>query len=173
MISQEHITAVYELVTAAQAIIDLYVSLDITTLMALPGFLYTSRAAYANYVLAKLYIAVTAAGNTYGVIIDATMIQMEESTRKLVTLSESVHAVDRDCAAARILRASKRMLEWYQLYTASLMPTPGASLAAAQPYVTENWNLQYTESAADFGLDALFTDPILDESIASPLHYPV
>lgn len=167
MISQDHITAIYELVTAVQAVIDIYVSLDITTLMALPGLLYTSRAAYANYILAKLHIAVTAAGNTFSSIIEAPLLQMEFYTEKLVALCERIHAVDRDCAAARILRASKRMLEWYELYTASVIHDPGTSMSMAQPDV---WTMQGMDSAADFGLDILFT---VDEFAVSALHYPV
>ncbi|EME49348.1 hypothetical protein DOTSEDRAFT_68208 [Dothistroma septosporum NZE10] len=172
-LNQDHIIAVYELVTAVQAIIDIYVSLDITTLMALPGFLYTSRAAYANFILAKLYIAVTGIGNSFSSIIDSSLLQVEEYTQKLVSLGERVHAADCDSAAARILRASRRMLEWYRLYTDSLLPNLSTALAANQAVLPENWNLQLTDSAADFGLDTLFTEPLLDQSLASTFPYQI
>lgn len=73
LVTQDHITALFELTSAVQAMIDLYSNLDTETMVAMPGFLHSSRAAYALFLLAKLYIATTAPENSFGSVFDGSM----------------------------------------------------------------------------------------------------
>lgn len=77
-VTQDHITALFELTAAVQAMIDLYTSLDTETLTAMPGFLHSSRAAYALFILAKLFVATMAPGNTFGAVLDGNMTLVGE-----------------------------------------------------------------------------------------------
>lgn len=77
-VTQDHITALFELTTAAQAMIDVFTSTDTDTLAAMPGFLHSSRAAYALFILAKIYVATAAPGNTFGAVLDPNMTLVGE-----------------------------------------------------------------------------------------------
>lgn len=77
-VTQDHITALFELTTSVQAMIDIYASHDADTLTAMPGFLHSSRAAYALFILAKIYVATAALGNTLGAVLDPSMTLVGE-----------------------------------------------------------------------------------------------
>jgi len=183
VVTQDHITAVYELISATHAMIDIFVAFETPTLIALSGLFVASRAAYANYLLAKLYIATTVPGNTLGSIVDASIIRAEEYNNKLVDASSRVSTVDVRCSCARILGSANRMREWYASYNASLYSDGGLLNAAAglqfDSYLAGNalppvdgtgstsqketeWEtfFRFSDSAADFGLDILFTEPV-------------
>ncbi|EME88868.1 uncharacterized protein MYCFIDRAFT_62803 [Pseudocercospora fijiensis CIRAD86] len=181
VVSEEHITAVYELVVALHAIIDTLVSFDTHTLLALPGLMFASRAAYALYLLAKLYIALTVPGGTLGAIIETRLLALTEYAEKLCKVGDRIRAVEKHSAPARILNSARRTLEWYLSYNSSLisdfgihLPSSRASETAsthdvastAQPPATDYQSLyQLSESDADFGLDFLFAEPLsLDQT---------
>lgn len=92
--SQQHITAVYELVSAIHAMIDIYSSFDEHSLLACSGTLLGARAAYANYILAKIYIALTAPGSTLGAVVDPSMLRIDEHCTMLVEAGAKVKLVD-------------------------------------------------------------------------------
>lgn len=189
VVTQDHITAVYELLSATHAMIDVFASFDAQTLTALSGLFVTSRVAYANYVLAKLYIATTMPGNTLGSIVDSTIIRADEYNDKLFDAMSRVGAVDDRCSSARILGTASRMREWYASYNNNLYsedgllnPTTGLQFdsylpaigvppvtgAASPTQKAADWEtfFRFSDSAADFGLDILFAEPMpgLDEA---------
>lgn len=92
--SQQHITAVYELVSAVHAMIDIYATFDTMSLLAYSGMILSARAAYANYLLVRLYIATTAPKNTLSTIIDPSMLRVEEYCGMLAEAGVRVKAVD-------------------------------------------------------------------------------
>lgn len=143
--------------------------------------------AYANFVLAKLYIAVTAPGNTLGTILEPSIIRAEEYGEKMIDLGTRVKAIDERCAPARMLTAATRMKEWYQLYKTtflstmsgdlSMEPTTTAPLDASaftNGFTSQNpsdWTFQFSDSAADFGLEILFAEPLPFDSSLHPLAF--
>ncbi|KXT03590.1 hypothetical protein AC578_9986 [Pseudocercospora eumusae] len=181
VVGQEHITAVYELVVALHGIIDTLVSFDTNTLLALPGLMFASRAAYALYLLAKLYIALTIPSGTLGTIIETRMLSLTEYAEKLCKVGDRVRAIEQHSAPARILNSARRTLEWYLSYNSTLISDfgidPTSSCASetasthhmasiAHPPASDYQSLyQLSESNADFGLDFLFAEPLsLDQT---------
>lgn len=140
--------------------------------------------AYANYVLAKLYIAVTAPGNTLGSILDASTLRTEEYCEKMIDLGIRVKAIDERCAPARMLTAALRIQEWYTLYKSSVLAPINSGLSVnsnALPLDTNllgtglgsqnpsDWTFQFSDSAADFGLDILFAEPLPFDNSLNPM----
>ncbi|KAF7195592.1 hypothetical protein HII31_03186 [Pseudocercospora fuligena] len=181
VVGQEHITAVYELVVALHGIIDTFVSFDTSTLLALPGLMFASRAAYALYLLAKLYIALTIPGGTLGAIIETRRLALTEYAEKLCKVGDRVRAIEQHSAPARILNSARRTLEWYLSYNSTLISDFG--IDATSSYASETASThdmastvpapaadyqslyQLSESNADFGLDFLFAEPLsLDQT---------
>lgn len=124
IVTQDHITALFELTTAVQAMIDLFSSLDVGTLVVMSGFLHSARAAYALFILAKLLVATTAPGNTFGTVLDGSMLLVGEYADKLIENGSRVRAVDDRCAPARILFAAVSVKEWYLNFTGSIASFP-------------------------------------------------
>ncbi|SMR42270.1 unnamed protein product [Zymoseptoria tritici ST99CH_1E4] len=183
-VTEEHITAIFELTTAAQGMLEIILAFDTRTLLALPGLLFTPRAAYALSILAKLYIAVSAPGSTLGVTIDGSMLLVGEYADKMIAAGKACRDIDERCVPARIMFAAISIKEWYLNFsgilsetadvnapgTASLQPlnklqpiTPFAEIPSAIDATLDerpnDWNayLQYgVGDNADFGFDMLF-----------------
>lgn len=180
IVTQDHITAVYELLAALHAIIDTITSLDARTLIALPSLMYAWQATYANYVLAKLYIAITAPGNTLGSILEPCTLRAEEYCDKLAALGIRVKAVEEYCAPAQMLVGTIRLRDWYTSYNSSLLS--GNGLAAEmnnfevsvstpntglQTQPAAAWTSLLPDNATEFGLDMLFAEPITFETFVN------
>ncbi|CZT17191.1 uncharacterized protein RCC_03023 [Ramularia collo-cygni] len=117
IVTQDQITALFELTTAAQAMIDLFSSLDVEILAVMSGYLHSSRAAYALFILAKLSVATMAPGNTFGAVLDGNMLLVGHYADKLIDNGTRVRAIDERCAPARILLAADSVKEWYLNFT--------------------------------------------------------
>jgi hypothetical protein len=179
-VTEEYITAVFELTSSAQAMLDVFLSLDTTTVMALPGLLFSPRAAYALFILAKLFIATSAPGSTLGVALDGSMLLVGDYADRMIAAGTACREIDERCVPARILFAAVGIKEWYNNFISilgSASNTPGAvqsqELNSFQPAATfaelppplnptsdqnaNDWNtyLQYGDSAS-FGFDLLF-----------------
>ncbi|KAI5369301.1 Putative zn(2)-C6 fungal-type DNA-binding domain-containing protein [Septoria linicola] len=194
-ITQDHVTAVYELTAAVQAVLDIFTSLDTSTLLASPGLVWAARAAYALYILGKLHVAVTAPGNTLGTVLDSSLLLLPEYADRLTTCGARIQAIDSRCGTARIMLAGPAIKEWYANYTQFLssntmlaqsvqMPghvsaTPGTIVPSMQndvdllslSNIPADWEnlFVYGESAADYGLGQLFAEPTSLESEQSAL----
>lgn len=150
VITQDHITAVYELTAAVHAIMEIYTSLDTSTLIASPSLVYAARAAYALFVLAKLHIAVTAPGNTLGSVIDSSILALPEYADKFSVCGVRVRAVDERCGPARIMQTGPAMKDWYNNYHQFLLSNPG--------YTQSNQMLGYDQTTALSGAPTLQQD---------------
>jgi hypothetical protein len=133
VVTQDHITAIYELVTALQNIIETFATFDDRTLLALPGLLYAARAAYALKMLAKAYIAVSAPGNTLGAVLEAAVVALPHYTEKLASAAARYQALDGRSAPSRILHAAEMMRDWYANYTSFFAPDFTAGIPSLQP----------------------------------------
>lgn len=182
LVTQDHITAVYELVSALNNIIDMLTALDTETWLALPAFLYTSRAAYALNVLCKLYVAVTAKGNTLGTVLEGDLVALPQCIDKLCKTGARLRAVDERCGQARILQVADAVREWYTNYS-NLLASEAGPLQEFRPQppgldpfnpmymapqlqteVETGWQsiLQGAEDPNAFdGLDMLFPEPFV------------
>ncbi|KAM3418729.1 hypothetical protein BST61_g4703 [Cercospora zeina] len=183
-VTQDHITAVYELTAAVQAVLDIFINLDAKSLVASPSLVYAARAAYALYILAKLYIAVTAPGNTLGTVLDANLLALPDYADRLATCGSRIRAIDERCGPARIMHCAPAIKDWYTNYSQFL--SSNAALAQSiqvseqnavnaemsLPPLQDNMNslgslppdwenlLMLGDSSADYGFDQLFAEPI-------------
>lgn len=180
-VTEQHITAVYELLSALHCIIDTLCNWSTSELLGQSGLIVSSRATYANYTLLKLYVATVAPGNTLGAVIDPTLLRYEEYSDKLIAAAARISEIDDRCSPSRILGAASKLREWYENYNASLvldiklpvqpneprfstslMPaTEPAVVAPELQQVPTDW-----ESILQFGdeynnLDVLFGDPLM------------
>ena len=114
----QYTSAVYTLLEGAQGALDTLSSLNSFEVTNLPGLIYAARAAYALYILVKLYIACTGAGNTYGVILTGQDIRVHEYLDLQMAVARRVSAIDVQSPSARVLSSAIRMNEWVQNYDA-------------------------------------------------------
>lgn len=93
-LTPEHVVSFYALRDAAHALLDTFTSLSATELLELGSIVYTSRAIYAMYILAKMYIAVTATGSTFSMVADMDGLKIDEYLHKLMLISAQVNKID-------------------------------------------------------------------------------
>lgn len=104
----------------------------------------------------------------------------------MIDVGTRVKAIDERCAPARMLIAALRIKEWYTLYKASVLPavTGGLSMGPTTTsfdagtlgngFTAQNpsdWTWQLSDSAADFGLDILFAEPLPFDNSLNPLAF--
>ena len=174
LITPEHITSLFGLQNAAHALLDQYCAFSTETLLALPGLVYAPRVFFALYLLVKLYVAVTATGSTYGMVVSANDLQTEVYLQKLKAVATRVKAVDDRVAPVILLLAATRMDEWLSNYKAILamndsMPNTGydhfidTQSQATHDMGSFGWDefllMPDNVAAADFGFDDLFAMP--------------
>lgn len=185
LVSQEHLTSIYRIRDSAHALLDVFDSFDTAHLTALPAMYFPGRVAYAIFLLAKLYVAVTAPGNTFGAFVDPESLLLELYLDKMIQAFNRTAAIDEWCGQARILSASFKMREWFKNYKANYShPTsksrqgsgdlPVSSYAAA-PTTTSaalpaHWsNMNFIDSTHDLGLEDFFADPHMTDWFPQPL----
>lgn len=116
IITPEHITSLYALLSACHIVIDRFTTLDVSTMIVLPAFLFASRVLYAGFLLAKLYVATSAPNNTFGAVLDPELLYLDDYLDKIIAASVAVKATDERCGPARILSAATRLREWVGNY---------------------------------------------------------
>lgn len=119
---------------------------------------------------------------------EPSTIRAEEYCEKMIDLGLGVKAIDERCAPARMLIAATRIKEWYTLYKTSILPTVSSGLSMGptttpfdtgtlgNAFATQNpsdWTFQFSDSAADFGLDILFAEPLPFDNSLNPLAFDV
>ena len=185
-VAQEHENSLFELIGALHGVIDFVAKSSTSTILGYPVMLFTARAAYALYALAKLHIAVTAEGNTYGAVLSPESVQVEQRAQQLVDVADRLRESNgTDSVPYQIFSMSARMKEWISNYDnnhlASMAPVtqpPSSIYSLAQNEAIDNGLLNVDEASfsmhgmeiwdslfplfedtADSGLDALNSGP--------------
>lgn len=91
---------------------------DITIVASSPLLIFTAKAFYAQRLLIKFFVAVTASGNTYEAFIDAKSLALETYLGRLADLGDAICAIDEMYIAGKMLQSSKRLREWVWNYNA-------------------------------------------------------
>lgn len=170
IVTQDHLVSIYALRDASHGLLDLFISLDMLTLMSFPPFLFTSQAFYAQWILIKLYISATGPGNSYGAFLDAQSLQVEQYLAKMINTADKVKQIDARCGQARILNSTHRMREWFCAYNESHVKqtaiftsrnSPGSYLAPGSFGFGEssaiNWDSSTSfDDSFEYGLEDLF-----------------
>ena len=187
-----HLSSIHALRTSIHALLDLFASFSTAHLTALPAMYFPGRVAYAAYLLAKLYVALTAPGNTLGAFVDPGTLLMEHYLEIMVRSHRRVCEIDEWCGQARILSSAFRLREWYMNYQANFLggpskerqdsggggvqppvPVEPSSYDTAAPApLPDDWsnNLTFMDgtTTADWGLEAFFADPLLTDWFPQP-----
>ncbi|KAI5360767.1 Putative zn(2)-C6 fungal-type DNA-binding domain-containing protein [Septoria linicola] len=116
-VTVDHVAALYALKDSCQAILDTAANLEPSFMLATSSLFYIPRVLYALLMLAKLYVAVTAPGNTYGAVLSRTELKLQSYFDKLRNLSASMSAVDHRSFNTLIIGAYKGIEDWYNSYS--------------------------------------------------------
>ena len=119
IVTQEQIFSIQVLQDACHATIAIVTNVDIMTIISLPMVFFTSRAMYAMWLLVKLYIAVTATGNTYGAVVNVRSLQIEEYFDKLTALGEAIGRAKAGSKSAVVPQGISRLRDWFWNYKVS------------------------------------------------------
>jgi hypothetical protein len=113
IVTQEHFVSIHELRDATHALLDLYTTSDLTTLMFLPS-IFTTHTAYAEWVLVRLCTAATATGNTSGAFVDAQSLQGEHYLGKMIDMAKKKKRLaqfDAGGGSTKIMQSFERLRE--------------------------------------------------------------
>lgn len=172
IVTVEHIDSLVALRDNAHAILDLFSSLDMDTIMALPPIVFVSRVAYAQWMLMKLYLATTAVGNTFGTFLDPESIKVDECLEQMIAVNEKAQEIDSHCGNARILVAQRRFREWIFTYRASQRHSNNyinGTIAMTDADFDVDWsNLNVAGDAFDAELDNFAPYPLPDLDFPVP-----
>lgn len=179
---QKHATSLFALCEAAHGFIDVFCGLETTAILALPGLLFPTRALYAAYILVKMYIALTAPGNTYGSIFSLVILQLENYLLKIDQVAARIKSVNERAVSFLVLSAVSRLKEWVKSYQTTL---PGSESNLANALSSENLIVESSgrnESGWNAFSGAAYNYPshydlqqffILDGGIDSEPHYDI
>jgi len=112
IVTPDHIAALYKLRDGCHSTLNTFLNFGIDVITSSPLIIFTAKAFYAIWLLIKLYVAVTATGNTYGVFMDAQSLELDNYLEKLAELGDLLCATDAEDIAGRMLKTSRRLKEW-------------------------------------------------------------
>lgn len=163
VVTENHINSLATLRDNAHALIDLFSTLDNSTIMSLPALLFASRVNYSEYILVKLYLATTAHANTFGTYMDPNSIMLDEYLRKVIKIRNSIYTVDPQCGSAKILSMSLRLKEWTENYRSTvIMSSMDTHHELDHTTFDYNWNNIDTEFDLIAPEDSGFLDSFSD-----------
>lgn len=163
-VTVDHIGSLYALKDSCHAALDAAISVDSTTDIHLTPVSFHPRVLYAIFILVKLYVAVTAPGNTYGTVLSKSELRLEEYFDKLRSTASTGFASTSSSSGGQqtsfssmILTASAWLEHWFIGYK-----------AIAEEYERRMnyeliWTPSISTSAQKFGLQ--MESPDRDQSI--------
>jgi hypothetical protein len=169
VVTPEHIASLWAIRHAAQSLIETFCTIEMSTIMALPGMLFPSRMMYSIFLLMKMYIATTASGNTYGSVIGPTDLRIEEMMQKVEDLGQQASESDNRKGFLIALTSIRRQKDWLNNYKNTLQEM---NAAANNVWVTSGVNMEPLNNLEGIDWDMLFAAPAdLDAtfSIQQPL----
>ena len=172
IVTPEHLDSILTLRDNIHGLLDVYCSFDTATIMALPPILFASRVCYSQWILVRIYLALTALGNTFGDFLDPSCLKVDEYLDKVIQLALQIRQIDATCATARLLSASLRLKEWLDSYRATQLAqstiattTPSETFSDPSmvfPDFAINWgDLNMAGDAFDAELNGSLTDPLV------------
>ncbi|KAG0648883.1 hypothetical protein D0Z07_4634 [Hyphodiscus hymeniophilus] len=119
VVTPDHAVSLHTIRDACHAMLDIFINLDIATFMGFPPGIIITQAFYAQWILIKLLVSVTAPGNTYGALLDPQSLQLEHYLIRMINFGVEVSKHDSGCVQARILNSIHRVKEWVCAYNES------------------------------------------------------
>lgn len=118
-VTVNHVTSLYAIKDACHAALNLATSLNANTLLSTSSLSYVPRILYSIFVLLKLYVATTAHGNTYGVVLSKDELHIQYYFNKMKVLAASLEKLDSGATKSfhtYIIGGTKRLEEWFHSY---------------------------------------------------------
>ncbi|KAL2068564.1 hypothetical protein VTL71DRAFT_14901 [Oculimacula yallundae] len=113
VVTPDHIPFLYGLRDACHTALNAVLALDYRDIAFAPIVTFTAKAFYAQWLLIKLYVAVTASGNTYGAFISAESLQVEHYLQKISEIGDKICELDPEHMGGKGLQqSSKKIKEW-------------------------------------------------------------
>ncbi|CZT07972.1 uncharacterized protein RCO7_09627 [Rhynchosporium graminicola] len=113
VVTADHIPFLYGLRDACHTALNAVLALDYRDMAFAPIVTFTAKAFYAQWLLIKLYVAVTASGNTYGAFISAESLQVEHYLQKIGEIGDKICELDPEHMGGKGLQQSSRKIkEW-------------------------------------------------------------
>lgn len=112
-----HVAALYTLKDACHALLDSAFAAGPDALLAVSSLFCTPRVIYALFILLKLYVAVTAPGNTYGAVLDRSELKLDHYSSRLEELGGAMMEVDDDTFTSKIVASAPKFREWFLSFT--------------------------------------------------------
>lgn len=152
----EHVSSLYSLRDACHRALNAYTSFPISAIASSPMLVFTAKAFFALYLLVKLYVAVTAAGNTFGAYIDAQSLQLETYLERMAVIGDAMCTIDDEYITGKMLQTGRRLRQWvwnYDALRAEAMPLFAPLDAGMEGEV--DWGA-FDADVGGYGLEELF-----------------
>ncbi len=133
IVTPDHIPFIYGLRDACHAALETFLTFEAATIVAAPLVIFTAKAFYAQWLLIKLYVAVTAQDNTYGAFIDVQTLNLETYLEKMGDLGDAVSRIDEPHMAGKMLQSSRKLREWVWNYKSLLAEEPFRNSSPLNP----------------------------------------
>lgn len=115
-VTVERFAALYALRDALHGALDVALELDTNTLLGVTSLSYIPRILYSLFVLLKLYIAVSAPGNTYGAVLDKSELRLESYFARMKPVAKSLHEANESSFNSKIFGAYVYFETWFNDY---------------------------------------------------------
>ena len=145
-ISGGHVAALYALRDACHALLDLATGdPDVVRFLADSPLPFVAKVFHAALVLAKLHIAVTGPGNTYGAVLRPEELRLAQYPDKVAQLAASCQELNPGAFNGRIFSCCAGMADWLKSYDARVNSACTLSLPTMSPEIntdsTDNTSL--------------------------------
>ncbi|KAG4436092.1 hypothetical protein IFR05_008412 [Cadophora sp. M221] len=172
VVTPDHIPFLYGLRDACHTALSAVIELGFRDIAYAPIVTFTAKAFYAQWLLIKLYVAVTASGNTYGAFISAESLQIEHYLHKISEIGDRICKIDPEHMGGKGLQQSTRKIkEWVSncdflraedsLKNLSAPPFLPSGQVEFEPVDGADWNsFDQGLDGFEFGLDDLFSVPL-------------
>ncbi|KAF9781452.1 hypothetical protein IL306_013448 [Fusarium sp. DS 682] len=87
-------TALHSIVEACHLAISIVLEMDPATILSLPSLCFGPAVSYTLSILIKVFVAVSAPGNTYSQILTRETLHVREAMRKLISVKEALLKLD-------------------------------------------------------------------------------
>lgn len=146
-LNASHLLILQTVIVASRGLLDTFLKLSITDMLALPPYIYGGRVIYAIVLLMKVHKAITTSAKGSGGIIKADELRVEAYLEQLVVISKLLIANDESNALSRAFLIMAQLRDWFYLH---LFKKPSSAdetnAIGGSPIQTDNDNgqLNYT-----------------------------
>lgn len=146
-LNPSHLLILQTVIFASQGLLDTFLKLSITDMLALPPYIYGGRVIYAIVLLIKVHKAITTSAKGSSDVIKADELRVEAYLGQLVVVSKLLIANDESNSLSRAFLIMAQLRDWFYLH---LLKKPSSAdetnMIGGPPVQSDNDNgqLNYT-----------------------------